>query len=113
MSRYVFFNSDAQDAKVLTVAKKTARSRGATVVKSLAGTMLLEATPAQLPQVAQALLGWRYSVERKTPGCPSPSPWSAPRRAARWQRPPRARFRPHGVRIRTATPRFAPLRVQI
>ena len=49
MSRYVFFNSDAQDAKVLTVAKKTARSRGATVVKSLAGTMLLEVTPAQVP----------------------------------------------------------------
>ena len=41
MSRYVFFNSDAQDAKVLTAATKTARSRGATVVKSLAGTMLL------------------------------------------------------------------------
>ena len=55
MSRYVFFNSDAQDAKVLTAAKKTARSRGATVVKSLAGTMLLEVTPAQVPEVAQAL----------------------------------------------------------
>ncbi len=37
MSRYVFFNSDAQDAKVLTAAKKAVRSRGATVVKSLAG----------------------------------------------------------------------------
>ena len=36
MSRYVFFNSDAQDAKVLTVAKKTARSRGATVPLSAA-----------------------------------------------------------------------------
>ena len=74
MSRYVFFNSDAQDAKVLTVAKKTARSRGATVVKSLAGTMLLEVTPAQVPKVAQALPGWRYSVERKTTRVPEPKP---------------------------------------
>lgn len=74
MSRYVFFNSDAQDAKVLTVAKKTARSRGATVVKSLAGTMLLEVTPAQVPEVAQALPGWRYSVERKTTTVPERKP---------------------------------------
>lgn len=74
MSRYVFFNSDAQDTKVLTAAKKTARSRGATVVKSLAGTMLLEVTPAQVPAVAQALPGWRYSVERKTTRVPERKP---------------------------------------
>jgi hypothetical protein len=74
MSRYVFFNSDAQDAKVLTAAKKTARSRGATVVKSLAGTMPLEVTPAQVPEVARALPGWRYSVERKTTRVPEPKP---------------------------------------
>jgi hypothetical protein len=58
MSLYVFFNSDAQDDKVLTAAKKAARSHGATVVKSLAGTMLLEVTPAQVPEVAQASPGW-------------------------------------------------------
>ena len=28
VSRYVFFNRDAQDSKVLTAAKKAARSRG-------------------------------------------------------------------------------------
>ena len=66
MSRYVFFNSDAQDDKVLMAAKKTARSRGATVVKSLAGMMLLEMAPAQVANLAQALPDWRYSVERKT-----------------------------------------------
>ena len=56
MSRYVFFNSDAQDAKVLTAAKKTARSRGATVVKSLAGTMLLVglALAAELHEIETA-----------------------------------------------------------
>ena len=74
MSRYVFFNSDAQDAKVLTAAKKTARSRGATGVKSLAGTMLLELAPARVPEVAQALPGWRYSVERKTARVPERKP---------------------------------------
>ena len=62
MSRYVFFNSEAQDVKVLTAARMAARSRGATVVKSLAGTMRLELAPAQVPEMAQNLPGWRYSA---------------------------------------------------
>ena len=70
MSRYVFFKSDGQDDKVLTAAKKAARSHGATVVKSLAGTMLLELAPARVQDVAQALPGWRYSVECKTTRVP-------------------------------------------
>jgi hypothetical protein len=74
MSRYVFFNSDAQDAKVLAAAKKVARSRGATVMKSLAGTMLLELAPARVPEVARALPGWRYSVESKTARVPERKP---------------------------------------
>ena len=74
MSRYVFFNSDAQDDKVLMAAKKAARARGATVVKSLAGTMLLELAPAQVPDVAQALPGWRYAVESKTTRVPERKP---------------------------------------
>lgn len=74
MSRYVFSHHDATDAKVLTAAKKAARSRGATVLKALAGTMLLELAPAQLPDVAQALPGWRYAVERKTTRVPERSP---------------------------------------
>lgn len=74
MSRYVFFNSDAPNGKVLIAAKKAARSRGATVVKSLAGTMLLELAPAQVPEVAQALPGWRYSAERKTTRAPERKP---------------------------------------
>jgi hypothetical protein len=44
------------------------------VVKSLAGTMLLEVTPARVPEVAQALPGWRYSVERKTTRVPERKP---------------------------------------
>ena len=74
MSRYVFLNSEAQDVKVLAAARKAARSRGATVVKSLAGTMLLELAPVQVTEVAQALPGWRYSVERKTTTVPERKP---------------------------------------
>ena len=40
------------------------------MVKSLAGTMLLELAPVQVTEVAQALPGWRYSVERKTTTVP-------------------------------------------
>lgn len=65
VSRYVFSNTDAQDDKALMAAKKTARAHGATVVKSLAGTMLLELEPAKILEVARALPGWRYSAERK------------------------------------------------
>lgn len=74
MSRYVFFNSNAQDERVLTAAKKAARSHGATVVKSLAGTLLLELAPARVPEVALALPGWRYAPERKTARVPERKP---------------------------------------
>lgn len=65
MRLYVFLISD-QDEKVLTAAKKVVHSRGASVVKSMAGATLLELAPAQIPEIAQALPGWRSSVERKT-----------------------------------------------
>jgi hypothetical protein len=74
MSRHVFLNGEAQDVKVLAVARKVARSHGATVVKSLAGTMLLELAPAQETKVAQALPGSRYSVERETTRVPERKP---------------------------------------
>lgn len=74
MARYVFHNSDAQDSQVPTAARKAARSRGATVVKSLAGTMLPEVTPAQVPEVAQALPGWRFAAARRTTRVPERKP---------------------------------------
>jgi|JI8StandDraft_2_1071088.scaffolds.fasta_scaffold134929_2 hypothetical protein len=82
MSRYVFFNNDAQDAKVLTAAKRAARSRGATVVKSVAGTLLLELEPAQVPQVAEVLPGWRYAVERIVARVPERKPLTRVRSAS-------------------------------
>jgi hypothetical protein len=90
MARYVFRNSDAQSKQALVAARKAARSQGAPVVKPQAGTMLLEVTPAQLPEVAQALPGWRYAAERKTTRAPER------KRAERWRRP-RARSRPFRV----------------
>ncbi len=44
------------------------------MVKSLAGTMLLELAPAQVPEVAKALPGWRYAAERKTTRVPERKP---------------------------------------
>lgn len=82
MSRYVFFNNDAQDAKVLTAAKRAARSRGATVVKSVAGTLLLELEPAQVPRVAEVLPGWRYTVERIVARVPERKPLARVRSAS-------------------------------
>lgn len=74
MTRYVFVCTSALDDQALVAARKAARSHGATVVKSLAGTMLLEVTPAQVPEVALALPGWRYAAERKTARVPERKP---------------------------------------
>lgn len=74
VARFVFVSTSALDDQALAAAKKTSRSRGATLLKSLAGTMLLEVTPAQVPEVAQALQGWRYSAERKTTWVPERKP---------------------------------------
>lgn len=74
MARYVFVCTSALDDQALAAAWKAARSHGATVVSSLAGTMQLEITPAQVPEVAQALLGWRYAAERKTTQVPERKP---------------------------------------
>lgn len=40
------------------------------MVQSLTGTMLQEFVPTQATEVAQALRGWRYSVERKATRVP-------------------------------------------
>ncbi len=66
MDRFVFYNSQCLDPKSLTVAKKTAREKGATVLRAAVGTMLVEAAPADAAEVARALPGWRYSAETRT-----------------------------------------------
>ena len=82
MDRYVFFSSSAVDAKALAAAKKTAKALGATVVRAAAGSMLVEAPPTQAAQVAQALPGWRYTVERKAARVPERTPLQRAKLAA-------------------------------
>jgi len=74
MDRYVFYNAQSLDPKVLTAAKKTAKALGATVVRAAAGSMLLEASPTKVAQVAKALPGWRYSAETKSHRVPERRP---------------------------------------
>ena len=53
------------------LAARRALSRGgATVVKVLAGTMLVEVEPALVSELAKGLPGWGYSIERKSTRIP-------------------------------------------
>lgn len=74
MERYVFYSTQSLDPKVVNAAKKTATALGATVVRAVAGSMLLEAAPAKVAQVAKALPGWRYSAEAKKHRIPERTP---------------------------------------
>lgn len=74
MDRYVFYSADAVDAKTLTAARKTARALGATVVGTAAGSMLVEALATKAAEVAKALPGWRYTVDRKSARLPERTP---------------------------------------
>lgn len=74
MDRYVFYHPLSLDAKTVAAAKKKAASLGATVLRSAAGTMLLEAERAAIRQVANALPDWRYSVEAKVHRLPERTP---------------------------------------
>jgi len=74
MDRYVLFHAQGLDPKVLMAAKKTARALGATVVRAAAGSMLLEAAPIQIAEVATALPGWRHCVETKSHRLPEHRP---------------------------------------
>jgi len=75
MKHYVFYSSQLSvDRKVVMAARKVAISLGATVVRTLGGSMLLETTPAKVGQVAKALPDWHYSVETKGYRIPERSP---------------------------------------
>jgi hypothetical protein len=54
----------------LATARKTATGKGATVLRVIAGSMLIEAAPGKIAAVATALQGWQYSPERKTTKVP-------------------------------------------
>jgi hypothetical protein len=58
----------------LAAARRTATSNGATVLRVIAGSMLIEAAPGKIAAVATALRGWQYSPERKTTRVPERRP---------------------------------------
>lgn len=72
--RYVFYTAPGTDPKAVTAARRAVKAMGCTVVSVAAGTMLVEAPPAEVKQVAKALPGWRYSVEKKTAHLPERTP---------------------------------------
>ena len=63
MDRYVFYHPDSLDKKVLAAAKGTAVLLGAKVIRTAVGSMLVEASPAKVAQVAEALPDWRWCRE--------------------------------------------------
>ena len=82
MDRYVFYHRHGTDAKDVTAAKKTARALGARVVRAVAGSLLVEAEPGQIEQVAQALPGWCYSPDARLHRIPERTPLQRVRLAA-------------------------------
>jgi hypothetical protein len=74
MGRHVFYSSELRGHEALAAARQSAMLIGVTVVKTLAGTMLLEGKPLQAIEVARALPDWRYSVDRKTTRAPERRP---------------------------------------
>ena len=83
MARYVFSPATAATGAVpLASAKKTASAHGATVLRAIAGSMLVEAPPAKAAAVVKALPGWRCTLERKTTRVPERTPLQRTRQLA-------------------------------
>ena len=74
MPRFVFFPATESAAVPIATAKKTARKHGATVLRAIAGTMLIDVQEERLEQLVQALPGWRYSIERRDTRIPERRP---------------------------------------
>lgn len=82
MARYVFYFPLSLDTRSVSAAKKTATSLGATVVRSAAGQMLVDATPSKAARVAEALPDWRYCPERTGARLPERTPLARAKLAA-------------------------------
>lgn len=74
MARFVFFLPGGIAPETLAAAKKTARALDVSVLRSVPGSMLVEATPAKAAHLAEALPDWRYAPERKTTRVPERTP---------------------------------------
>ena len=80
MPLYVFFHASTLDKKVVVAAKRTVVSLGANVLRTAAGSMLVEASEKEVEQLAEALPGWRWSIERKSHRIPERGPLHRPRK---------------------------------
>jgi len=79
--RYVFYFPLSVDPKLVAAAKKTAKDLGVTVLRTVAGSMLVEAEASEAALVAKALPGWQYSVESMTHRIPERTPLQRAREA--------------------------------
>jgi hypothetical protein len=70
------------DTKAVSAAKRKATALGATVVRTAAGQMLVETTPAKAAKVAEALPDWRYALERVAARLPERTPLARAKYAA-------------------------------
>lgn len=82
MARYVFHLPLSLDTRAVSAAKRKAVALGATVVRSAAGQMLIETTPARAAKVAEALPDWRYALERVAARLPEKTPLTRAKYAA-------------------------------
>ena len=73
MARYRF-SPASMGATPLAAARKAATANGATVLRAIAGSMLIEVPPSKVDAVADAIPGWKYSAERRTATVPERSP---------------------------------------
>ena len=81
MARYILFPTTGAESTSLATARQAAVAHGATVIRAIAGGMLLEVPKSKVIELAQALHGWSYSPERKTIRVPERSPLERARAA--------------------------------
>ncbi|MFG6433447.1 hypothetical protein [Roseateles sp. LYH14W] len=87
MSRYVFsFPALQPDPAVVAEAQTTVKALGATVVRCIAGSMLLDAAPAVASKVAAAMPDWRLSEENCSYRAPERTPLQRARLAVNGRR---------------------------
>ena len=82
MARFSF-SPFTTDAIPLAAARRAATANGATVVRVIAGSILLEVQPSRIAVVAAVMSGWKYSAERKTARAPERTPLQRAKVAAR------------------------------
>jgi hypothetical protein len=82
MARYVFHLPLSLDTRAVSAAKRKATAMGATVVRTAAGQMLVETSPAKAAKVAEALPEWRYALERVAARLPERTPLARAKYAA-------------------------------